>query len=217
LFQHAEEIKNMKDLLEVLSRLWLLVANSPRWVQGLAAIVLFASVAEFAQDGFLGSPMFWVAAPLLPWPQLVEPYRTLATTYTIRRPEDTGFAPLGFGAPCPVGSQVDVAVERGGDGWMAVAGWNQREGFYPVARSGLGAIPIEKDKTYSFRLNMKSSAGREYLVAIASSKRFDGEQSFQKVLAQLQAAAADSKGGAPELQGTNLGWMEVGGLGSCQS
>src|SRR5258708_39842606 len=98
----------MKDLIEVLNRLWSLVKEAPRWVQALAAIVLFIGVAEVSQCGFLGSPMFWATAPVLPWPQVLEPERKLSATYMVMRSSDLSPVHLGFGAPGPVGSHVDV-------------------------------------------------------------------------------------------------------------
>jgi hypothetical protein len=183
----------------------------------LVAAALFVGVAEAGQSGFLGSSLFWVAARVVPWPPLLEPLRTITTTYTIRSSSDGSWGPLAFGGPCPVGSQVDLSFQRSADGWVAVAGWNAREGLYPVATAGVRSLPVEKNNVYSFRLDMNSSAGREYLIILGSSKPFDAKRSFDDVAARLRASPADARGGVPELEGVALGHVAAGNLGSCVS
>jgi hypothetical protein len=207
----------MKEVLETLARLWAPIANAPLWARLLVAAALFVGVAEAGQSGFLGSSLFWVAARVVPWPPLLEPLRTITTTYTIRSSSDGSWGPLAFGGPCPVGSQVDLSFQRSADGWVAVAGWNAREGLYPIATAGVQSLPVEKNNVYSFRLDMNSSAGREYLIILGSSKPFDAKRSFDDVAARLRASPADARGGVPELEGVALGHVAAGNLGSCVS
>lgn len=162
----------MKELLEVLAKLWTPIAGAPLWVR-VVAIVVIASVAlEAAQCAFLGSSLFWVAARLAPWSQILEPSRVIVTTYQIQAPGATNAADAD-GRACPVGSVIIATYTRSADGWVSVAGRNEKEGFYPVASDGIAARPTDKEVKYELPFKMTSSAGREYFIVLAMSKPFD--------------------------------------------
>ncbi|GEP61031.1 hypothetical protein RSO01_81970 [Reyranella soli] len=86
-----------------------------------------------------------------------------------------------------------------------------------MAKSGFTPVAVEKDKAYSSLLDMTTSVGREYLIVLSSSKPFDAPVAFRGVAAHLKGAAADTKGGVPQLHGVSLRRIEMGSLGSCFS
>jgi len=206
----------MKDLLEILAKLWAPISGAPWWARGLATIVVALLVIEVAQDGFLGTSLFWVAARLAPWSQILEPNRVVTTTYEIRPP---GAASAGDadGRACPIGSKVNLTFARSADGWVAVAGWNAKEGLYAISKDGLSPQPIEREKVYAVPFEITSSAGKEYFIVLGKSKPFDSKKYLDMTAEQLRLAATNGKGGAPQLRGVDLGRIEAGRLGSCAS
>ncbi|MBY5706980.1 hypothetical protein HFO38_30495 [Rhizobium leguminosarum] len=206
----------MKELLEVLAKLWAPISGAPLWVRIVAIAVIAAVVMEVAQCAFLGSSFFWIAARFTPWPQMFEPNRVIVTTYEIRAPGATDGADAD-GCPCPIGSRVIATYTRSSDGWVSAAGWNEKEGFYSIAADGIAARPIDKEVKYEIPFEMTSSAGREYFIVLARSKPFDPKRYLDMIAEHLKLAAASGKGGVPQLGGVDLGRVEVGRLGSCLS
>jgi hypothetical protein len=207
----------MNDLIKLVTQVLALIVGAPRWVKALVVTILVLAAAEFGQDGFLGDPIFWVSARFVPWPQLFAPAHTVATTYNISRPEDQSFKPLNFGAACAVGAKVRIEVERSGNGWIAVAGWNLKQGLYPIMHSGFVVIRAEKGTIYPFVIDITSSGGHEYLVPVGGGKPFDARRVFDEVSSQLSRSTVNSKGGMPEFPTIGIRRLEFGTLGACVS
>lgn len=204
----------MKEFLEFLCKVWNLLRKAPRWVKVLVIAVVLLATAEAGQNGFLGNPVFWVFARILPWPQLFEPAHSIASVYDIST-SGASFTPLGFATPCPLGAKVRIQAQRSGDGWMAIAGWNKKQGLYPIALGGFDTIRVEKGTIYPFFINMDTSGGQEYFFVAGSSKPFDAKRAFDEVAHQLSISPPDSKGGRPEVPPIPTPHLEFGSLGSC--
>jgi hypothetical protein len=215
LYLYSED-SEMKDLLEVLAKLWTPISRAPWWARGLATIAIALVVVEVAQDGFLGSSLFWIAARVAPWSQILEPNRVIATTYGIRSPGATT-AEDADGRACPIGSKVNLTFARSADGWVAVAGWNAKEGVYAISKDGLSPQPIEREKVYAVPFEITSSAGEEYFIVLGKSKPFDSKKYLELTAEQLKLAATNGKGGTPQLRGVDLERVDAGRLGSCKS
>ncbi|QPB24447.1 hypothetical protein [Rhizobium sp. 007] len=206
----------MKELLEILAKLWTAISRLPRWAQIISGLLVAVIAVEAAQEALLGSGLFWVAARLAPWPQLFEPDRAIATKFEVlapsaERPVDAN------GIPCPVGSDITLTYARSADGWVAVAGWNYKEGLYAISPEGVSAQPVDKGVTYPIPFKITSSAGAEYFIVVGKSKPFEAKRYMDLVTEQLKGTANVGKGGVPQLRSADLGSVEAGRLGSCVS
>ncbi|MDE3775425.1 hypothetical protein I7F96_32195 [Sinorhizobium meliloti] len=206
----------MKEFLEILAKLWTAISRLPSWAQIISGIFIAVIAVEAAQEALLGSGLFWVAARLAPWPQIFEPDRAIATKFEVRAPGAEGPVDAN-GIPCPVGSDITLTYARSADGWVAVAGWNDKEGLYPISAEGVVAQPIDKGVTYPIPFKITSSAGAEYFIVIGKSKPFEAKRYMDMVTKQLKGTANVGKGGAPQLRSADLGAVEAGRLGWCMS
>jgi hypothetical protein len=206
----------MKELLEILTKLWAAITRLPIWAQIISGLLIAVIAVEAAQEALLGSGLFWVAARFAPWPQIMEPDRAIATKFEVFAPGATGAVDAN-GIPCPVGSDITLTYARSADGWVAVAGWNDKEGLYAISSQGVLAQPVDKGVTYQVPFKITSSAGQEYFIVLGKSKPFAVEEYMDTVTEQLKGTANVGKGAVPQFRSADLGSVEAGRLGSCVS